>query len=194
MAKPLNSGYVGRRMSRRAYEAEQRGECTLPMLTQRKLERHGIHHSLNFVRWLCRRGYIRPCGEHHKGNPPHLARYYHPRHIARQMENLAIGLLLDEWKSTWKGSSNRGGTMKIIRKGINPPVLPPKSVTCPHCQAVFMYSSWTAIKSMYLVPDDYDNTSPDLPEGAILVEHVKCPFCKMGITLLDGKPQDGGKQ
>lgn len=98
MAKPLNGGYMGHKMSKRAYSAIQHGEIPLSMLTNRKLQRAGVFHSLSFIKWLCKKGYIRPTSRHHRGNPPILTRFYHPKRIARQLENLPVERLVGEWK------------------------------------------------------------------------------------------------
>jgi|BioPla2DNA2_1021312.scaffolds.fasta_scaffold08430_4 hypothetical protein len=102
MGKSLNAGYIGRKMSKRGYEALQKGELPLSMLTQKKLLKVGIAHSLSFIRWLCKRGYIKPTSWHHRGNPPTLTRFYHPKRIARQLESLPVERLLEEWKA-WRG-------------------------------------------------------------------------------------------
>lgn len=102
MAKPLNKGYVGHRMSRRAYMAMQKGELPLSMFTRRKLAKVGVEHSLSFVRWMCKNGYIRPTSRHHRGNPPTLTRFYHPKHVAKQIRALPIECLVKEWKE-WRG-------------------------------------------------------------------------------------------
>lgn len=98
MAKPLNSGYVGHKMSKRAYSALQHGEVPLSMLTQHKLQKAGINHSLSFIKWLCKNGYIRPTSWHHRGCPPTLTRFYHPKRIAKQLESLPVERLVGEWK------------------------------------------------------------------------------------------------
>ena len=46
MAKPLNGGYIGHKMSKRGYSAIQHGELPISMLTQNKLKKFGIQHSL----------------------------------------------------------------------------------------------------------------------------------------------------
>jgi hypothetical protein len=102
MAKPLNGGYIGHKMSKRGYSAIQHGELPLSMLTQNKLKKFGIQHSLSFIRWLCKKGYIKPTSRHHRGNPPTLTRFYHPKRIARQLESLPVERLLEEWKE-WRG-------------------------------------------------------------------------------------------
>ncbi|HKM07793.1 MAG TPA: hypothetical protein VJ869_12500 [Sphaerochaeta sp.] len=102
MAKPLNHGYVGHKMSKRAEKAIRHGEVPLSMLTQRRLDRAGIPHSIRFVKWICRQGHIRYASRHHRGNPPILTRFYHPKHIARQLEDLPMDELLDQWMATWK--------------------------------------------------------------------------------------------
>nr|WP_319775985.1 hypothetical protein [uncultured Sphaerochaeta sp.] len=102
MAKPLNGGYIGHKMSKRAYSAIQHGEIPLSMLTRRKLQKAGVCHSLAFIRWLCKKGYIKPTSRHHRGNPPTLTRFYHPKRIARQLNALPVDRLLEEWKE-WRG-------------------------------------------------------------------------------------------
>ena len=98
MTKPLNGGYVGHKMSKRAYSAIQHGEVPLSKLTNKKLQKAGIGHSINFVRWLCKKGYINPTSKHHCGNPPILTSFFHPKSIARQLESLNIEALLELWK------------------------------------------------------------------------------------------------
>ena len=105
MAKPLNGGYVGHKMSKRAYSALEHGEVPLSMLTQNKLRKVGVEHSLCFIKWLCKKGYVRPTSWHHRGNPPILTRFYHPKRIARQLENLPVERLLGEWKGKRYGKS-----------------------------------------------------------------------------------------
>lgn len=102
MGKPLNGGYVGRKMSKGAYNALQCGELPLSMLTQKKLLKVGIGHSLSFIKWLCKKGYIKPTSRHHRGNPPTLTRFYHPKLIASRLRVLPIEELLEEWKA-WRG-------------------------------------------------------------------------------------------
>ncbi len=114
--KNLNRGYVGRKQSKRADIAIKNGECPLSMLTRRKLDRHGVSHSAAFVVWLCKQGYIRYTSRHHRGNPPVLTRFYHPADIRRQLECLAVDLLLEEWKATW-ATKKHGWSKKEQKHG-----------------------------------------------------------------------------
>lgn len=102
MAKPLNSGYVGRKMSKGAHKAMQFGEIPISMLTARKLQKVGVQHSIRFIKWLCKKGHIKPTSWHHRGNPPTLTRFYHPKHIARQLNRIPVEALLEEWIETCK--------------------------------------------------------------------------------------------
>lgn len=101
MAKNMNSGYVGRRHSKRADKAIENGELPLSMITRKRLEKAGITHSPQFIAWLCRGGYLKPTSYHHRGNPPTLTKFYRLDGMKSQLECLAVDMLLDEWMQAW---------------------------------------------------------------------------------------------
>lgn len=57
--------YIGRSMSENAYKAHREGLVVKSQVNSKILKSHGFKYSVNFFKWLCKNGYIKPVAYHH---------------------------------------------------------------------------------------------------------------------------------
>lgn len=72
----MNNGYIEKRMSKNAYAAHIRGEFPLSKVNTKLLRENGFNYSVEFFKWLCKKGYVKPLGFHHTGAAMNMTRFY----------------------------------------------------------------------------------------------------------------------
>lgn len=86
-------GYIGRRMSKNALKAHQKNQFTISQVNHDLLRTNGFEYSVQFFKWLCRKGYIRPVAYHHTGAAPRMTNFYSPETIIYVAEKYNLSML-----------------------------------------------------------------------------------------------------
>lgn len=72
----MNDGYIDRKMSKNALSAHERGEFPISKVNARLLSENGFDYSVEFFKWLCKKGYVKPLGFHHTGAAARMTKFY----------------------------------------------------------------------------------------------------------------------
>ena len=91
--KNKNSGYIGNRMSKNASHAHNMGQFPISKIDASMLREYGFEYSVEFFKWLCDKGYIKPIAFHHTGAAASMTQFYSPRTITYVTEKYNLPLL-----------------------------------------------------------------------------------------------------
>lgn len=98
-----NSGYIGNLMSKNALHAYKMGQFTMASITEERLEKCGFCYPLEFFKWLCKKGYVKPVGFHHVGTECKMERFYSEKTISYVAAKYNLPLLYE----LYSGRMNR---------------------------------------------------------------------------------------
>jgi len=82
-------------MSKNAFHAHRMGQFPISNVNASMLRESGFEYSVEFFKWLCNRGYIKPIAFHHTGVSANMTRFYSPRTIAYVVKKFNLSLLYD---------------------------------------------------------------------------------------------------
>lgn len=108
-------GYIGRRMSEKAYKAYKKGLLPRSKFTKKILKENGWTYSVLFFNWLCKEGYIVPLEYHHTTPMIKCTPFYALNTISYVIDKFDLESLYEVYlhKSTMRDILRKKGVQRV---------------------------------------------------------------------------------